>query len=150
MPKHHWLWTSVALCNFLSAVRIEVLTLVALISQHKCNFVICGHINRFITMCAEHGNPQIFFQGGQNFTWGAKTYYLPKKHLKDTFFPQKRWKHTILVGQRGARVPLLPSPADAYDNELYETIFRKWMTYKIWNLMTKSCFHWTSKMYFNV
>ncbi len=49
------------------------------------------------------GVPPLFSRGGQNFPGGrgAKTYYLPKKHLKKYFyyFPQKSAKkHTILVG----------------------------------------------------
>ncbi len=59
-----------------------------------------------------------FFPGeGKIFQGGAKTYYLPKKHLKTFYFPLKKVKkHTFLASQGGGgKGPLLPSPADAHE-----------------------------------
>ncbi len=58
---------------------------------------------------ADHGCPQTFFQGSANFSGGegAKTSYLPIKHLKRYYFPPKKVKkHTILA----AREPPLAFP----------------------------------------
>jgi len=52
------------------------------------------------------GVRRLFSRGGQNFPGGAKTYYLPLKHLK-TYFGRPG----------GGKGPLLPSPADAHDIE---------------------------------
>ncbi len=54
-----------------------------------------------------HGRLQTFFQGRAKFSRGAKTYYLPKKHLKTYYFSLKKVKkHTILAGQGGQGPPL--------------------------------------------
>jgi len=66
------------------------------------------------------GVRRLFSRGGQNFPGegGAKTYYLPKRHLETYYFPLKKVKkHTILAGQ-GGQGPLLSSPADAHDLDL--------------------------------
>jgi len=61
----------------------------------------------------DHGRPQTFFQGRAKFSrgGGAKTYYLPKKHLKTYYFPLKKSKNILFSRVKG---PLLPSPADAH------------------------------------
>ena len=53
------------------------------------------------------GVRRLFSRGGQNFPGGgAKTYYLPKKHLNILFSSKKVKKHTILAGQGGQGPPL--------------------------------------------
>jgi len=54
--------------------------------------------------------PQTFFQGVQNFpVGGAKTLYLPKKHLKTYYFRVKKSKNTLLcpAGGGGGQGPPL-------------------------------------------
>ncbi len=55
------------------------------------------------------GVSRLFSKGWQNFPREVKTYYLTKKHQKDTIFLKKVQKHTTLaqVGTR-ARVPSCP------------------------------------------
>jgi len=50
-----------------------------------------------------HGRPQTFFQEGQHFLGGINTLFVQKTILKDTIFLKNIRKHTILVGQGGAR-----------------------------------------------
>jgi len=52
------------------------------------------------------GRPQTFFQGRAKFSRGAKTYYLPKKHLKRYYFPQKSAKNILFWSARGHGPPL--------------------------------------------
>jgi len=51
-----------------------------------------------------------FFPGeGKIFHGGAKTYYLPKKHLKTYYFPLKRSKNILFWPARGgSRAPSCP------------------------------------------
>jgi len=57
-----------------------------------------------------HGRPQTFFQGRAKFSRGAKTYYLPKKHLKTYYFPLKKSKNILFWPARGGQGPLLALP----------------------------------------
>jgi len=53
------------------------------------------------------GVRRLFSRGGQNIPGGAKTYYLPKKTLKNILFsPKIVKKHTILASQGGQGPPL--------------------------------------------
>ena len=48
------------------------------------------------------GVRRLFSRGGQNFPGGgAKTYYLPKKHLKRYYFPQKKSKNILFWPAKG-------------------------------------------------
>jgi len=56
------------------------------------------------------GVRRLFCRGGQKFSRGAKTYYLPKNIL---FSFKKVEKHTILASPGGGgKCPILSSPAD--------------------------------------
>ncbi len=72
------------------------------------------------------GVRRLFSRGGQNFPGGSgvgeKTFSLPKNTL---FSFKKSQKHTIQAGQGGGKCPLLPSPADAHENNQKCVAFRR-------------------------
>ena len=60
---------------------------------------------------SDMGVRRLFSRGGQNFSGGAKTYYLPKMHLKRYYFPPKKLKNILIGPARGlggARAPSCP------------------------------------------